>query len=459
MLDKGLTAQRKVTKDLPHGRYKKVPPQRKLTYNADFPRTTTPSSLTTTIQMLSTNTKSASSIPDLQVHLHAAEDASASCCQDTLGYLYIAADTRYKAVRYNEAQYRLLRRSEPSTVAPNYFQEIYHSSRDLDARGIVQERDKFLQDFRDYSVSLPPDEHHQVLHLLGSKQDCDDLQGTARDLVFGFRYSENDFDSKKGGMGRYMRGFYFQAAHCEAGIVIGRLPGNGSTGVSTSSSKANAADLDECIIQNFGQAKTPSEEIKREQRGTLILPKLTKDAFTPLWTLPTNDSFVLGAIHFGRDVHLASPRQPSCLFRFKVGGQLSTFGREVAVILLSGAYELHCSGLLGETFKFVGAPMRARYNVKELMDGINRLSIDPKLQSLLGWMHSAKEDLRAGDVIVISRETVLADGSWAEQPNRTAKSDTSPIPSLNEIAAPEYRFEKELRIADDIASETKILLS
>ena len=397
----------------------------------------------------------------LQVHLHAAstEDASSSCCQDTLGYLYITADTRYKAVRYNETQYRLLRRSEPSTFTPNYFQEVYHSSRDLDARGIVQERDKFLQDFRNYSVSLPTDDHRQVLHLMRSKQDCDDLQGTARDLVFGFRYSENDFESEKGGMGRYMRGFYFQAAHCEAGIVVGKLSGKGSTGVSTSSSEAKALDLDESIIQNFGRAKTPSEEIKREQRGTMILPLVAIDAFTPLWTLPTNDSFVLGAIHFGRDVHLASPRQPSCLFRFKEGGQLSIFGREVAVILLSGAYELHCSGLLGETFKFVGAPMRARYNVKELMDGINRLSIDSKLPSLLSWMHSAKEDLRPGEVIVISRETILADGSWTDRPNRTASSNTSPIPSVEEVAAPEYRFEKELRIADDIASEKEILLS
>ncbi|GHJ88715.1 hypothetical protein NliqN6_5117 [Naganishia liquefaciens] len=270
-------------------------------------------------------------------------------------------------------------RSSPRTVklrsatSAQTFEEIYHDSRNLRHRGTLVDRARFLRDLRGFVASLPHQEHQKVLHMLRNRQDCDDLVGVSRDLAFGLKYSEDDLDSSKGGLERYVRGFYFQAAHSEAGIIIGKFALSDSVPVSDTTSTVQTPIVDNFMKQNFGHTTTPTEEIENAQRGILFLEPVCLDDFTPLWTLPANDSFVLGAIHFGRDIHLASPRKPSDLFCHKVGGRLSVFGRELAVILSSGAYELHCSALMGETFKFVGTEEKVTYNIPEIMNAIHEM--------------------------------------------------------------------------------------
>jgi hypothetical protein len=148
------------------------------------------------------------------------------------------------------------------------------------------------------------------------------------------------------------------------------------------------------------------KDLSPSQHGQLFLPFSADDESTPFWTLPTNDSFVLGAIHFGRDIHLATPRTPSSLFRNHAEGELSVFGREVAIVVNSHTYELHCS-IVGETFTFVGPQMESSYNIKEMMQGMGRIAFNHRSRSNLSWMHSVKDGINPGDVVVISLDTII----------------------------------------------------
>lgn len=322
-----------------------------------------------------------------------------------LGYLHISDSRRFKATRYNAKRYRIRSQANKKTTL-NCFKDSYHNSKDLTYRGTEEDRQRFWLDLHRFVVTLPYDEYAKVLQMLKNGEDCNSLSGSSRELALGLRYSQADLDHNKGSLARYMRGFYFQAAHSEAGIIIGKLACKEPPSRSCVTSTISRPVLDRHTSANFGETKTPDEDLRREQRRQLVLPFETDDESTPLWTLPTNDSWVLGAIHFGRDVHLASSRAPSSIFRNVVGGQLSVFGREVAVVLSSNAYELHCSSVMGETFAFVGAPKGACYNVTELMHGIDQVVSNQRLQSVISWMHSAKEKLKPGDVVVISLEAV-----------------------------------------------------
>jgi hypothetical protein len=322
-----------------------------------------------------------------------------------LGYLHISDDRRYKATRYNAKQYQIRCQANKKTSL-NCFLHSYHSSKDLTSRGTEEDRHRFWLDLHKFVVMLPYDEYVPVLEMLKNGKDCNSLTGESRELALGLRYSEADLDHNKGSLARYMRGFYFQAAHSDAGIIIGKLGSKEPPSRSRVTSTTSSPILDRHTAANFGETKTPDDDLRRQQRGQLVLPFETDDESTPLWTLPTNDSWVLGAIHFGRDVHLASSRAPSSIFRNGIGGQLSVFGREVAVVFNSDAYELHCSRVLGETFAFVGAPKGGSYNVTEMMQGINRVVSDQALRSAITWMHSAKDNINPSDVIVISLETV-----------------------------------------------------
>jgi hypothetical protein len=340
------------------------------------------------------------------------DDLTAELCYNqtgeaVLGYLHISDDRRYKATRYNAKQYQIRCQANKKS-SPSHFQHSYHSSMALTSRGTEEDRHRFWLDLHKFVVTLPYKEYAHVLQMLKNGEDCNSLVGASRQLALGLRYSEFDLIHNKGSLARYMRGFYFQAAHSDAGIIIGKLGSKEAPSRSRVTSTTSSPILDRHTAANFGETKTPDDDLRRQQRGQLVLPFETDDESTPLRTLPTNDSWVLGAIHFRRDVHLASSRVPSSIFRNGVGGQLSVFGREVAVVLNSDAYELHCSRVLGETFAFAGAPKGACYNVTEMMQGINRVVSDQKLQSAISWMHAAKGNINPSDVIVISLETVWA---------------------------------------------------
>lgn len=146
-------------------------------------------------------------------------------------------------------------------------------------------------------------------------RDGDDftaLQSHMKEVAFGLRYSDADLDSIQGRLLYYARGYYSQGGHSRLGIVIGRVNMKDWDQESTSETPI----IDPHLRRNFGTTDTPSEEINVGQRGTLelVLGEQTPQTSKPLWTLPLNDSFVLGAIHFGNDIYLATDRNPSKVF-------------------------------------------------------------------------------------------------------------------------------------------------
>jgi hypothetical protein len=154
---------------------------------------------------------------EFYVDAHSVEMCYRQHGEALLGYFRVSDSLRYKAVRYNPEQYRLQCRS-PSR---KHFRHIYHTSRDLSLRGTTKDRNRFSLDLHKYAVTLPEDEYARVAQMLKSGADCSNLNGFSRELSLGLRYSAKDLNRNKGSLGRYMRGFYFQAGHSEAGIVLG----------------------------------------------------------------------------------------------------------------------------------------------------------------------------------------------------------------------------------------------
>lgn len=314
-----------------------------------------------------------------------------------LGHFYLAENERYTATVYSASAYqRMICISDHRTALRT--QNTYHSLGDLSIRGMVEDRRRFLQDLRKQAIQLEAESHQRLLKMLEPGVSVERMSNEMKRVAAGHQYSLNDLEPS--GRLRYVRGFYFQGGHAKLGIVIGRANFSDPTVVSTLAVPV----IDKHIRRNFGTTNTPSEDTAVGQRGTLLLEQPGECTSKPLWTLPYNDTFVLGAIHFGNDVHLATDRSPRQIFSNQIGGQLSVFGREVAIVFGSKAYDLHCSRVAGETFKFVGTPLEHDYNVAEMMETVRDVSKDALLQASLSWFHDAKQSLAPEQVMVISYE-------------------------------------------------------
>lgn len=320
-----------------------------------------------------------------------------------LGTFVLSDTERLCATKYSAEVYsaRFLDSHTDSSLRPH---KTYHSG-DLSTRGTREDRARFLRDVRLNSLQLSQDHQRAIINEFGrgAAAPTSLVSEKMRSVAMGLRYARDDVhaDDETKAL-YYARGLQYAAAHSKLGIISGRSILTDPSAVST----PLLPIIDSCVKANFGQTGLPKEEFDTHQQGVLVLqqqqaPSIDQQAAgssttptdqiksNPFWTIPYNDSFYLGAIHYHRPVYLASTRSSDNMRKPDDSGALRIFGREVALCWASHSVELHQAGH-GEVFVPIGASTdhgAEGFNVSAMMKGVARYVEDDRYKASLSWLH------------------------------------------------------------------------
>lgn len=302
----------------------------------------------------------------------------------------------------------------------SHCKDTYHSSHDLSLRGTTEDRQRFLTDMQANAIDIPPDVASKIMEWVIGQENLSSIPGSEyQQVALGLKYDKANLrNDDRNSAFHYCRLYYYAGARSDF-IATGRIKLNDLQAEST----IECPIIDEAMRSNFGQTvgctrESQSLEYKPgdipSQQAILSLGILgisgNADALPINWSLPYNDTFFLGGIHYQTPVLLASKRSEENMVRADKSDGLTVTGREVAIIMGSGAYSLHSTSW-GEAL----VPRRAgkKYGIKELSEVVKRYILEPNYQKSLTWLSDLTPTLQPGEVVVTDSESLI-DGQWVK---------------------------------------------
>lgn len=299
------------------------------------------------------------------------------------------------------------------------FSEPYHTSYDLDRLGTPADRQRLLRDMLGNAVAIPYSVSKLIDAWASGRIDfsfISSLPLPEQEVALGLKYDQAQLNNDSHTSPFHFCRLYYYAAARSYFVITGRIRFDDPVAEST----PQYPFIDPFTIENFRLTEVPSKEFQpgdgRKQQGVLGLGLRgnTGDVRqqSVRWTFPYNDTFYLGAVQFSRAVYVASKRSPANMARTDGSGALTVMGREVAIILGSGAYSLHSTSW-GEVLVPRGPPPGKKYGIKELSEAVKRYTLEPNYQKSLTWLSDLTPSLEPGEVVVTDSESLI-DGQWVK---------------------------------------------